>query len=371
MIFVYWIWCAAYTSRENFLNVIDRFPFKSCGSWLKQFVDGRTNQKKEMDRGNCIDGRLVCEKHRHFFCGQMARYAAAGRQSRRLLASFLLCCFAFIAWLTWWSHGNDSGQPAIRGEFSRLSFGISKTISMISLIFLLAYVTYSHALYYLAGNSLLRILRANLWRSDKEMEQKISDPNLSAEDRRILTRNYQEGPVNPMDRVDLPREILDLINPKDRRSDKLKVGPGFWETPVLELAVRRYQTLSNLLFLPFFALFMEVTVQNKIFDDFIIPNFEIFFYVVGFLILISASLLMQSRIKKCLSEANKRLVFAKSIHINHGPVLSFLESEGRRLEDANAMVSTSLISNPLTKAILIPLGGAGVLQSMELIAPFL
>ena len=140
------------------------------------------------------------------------------------------------------------------------------------------------------------------------LKVKIADPNLEVEDREVLVRNYLEGPVNPIDRVDMPQGVLDFLNGQkqvagNKAGSKVRVGPGFWETPVMELAVRRYRSLSNLLFLPFFALFMQVTVQNKIFDNIVIPKFEIGFYVLSFLVLISASLLMQSRVKKCLSEA--------------------------------------------------------------------
>jgi len=165
---------------------------------------------------------------------------------------------------------------------------------------------------------------------------------------------------------------------------------GRWEAQLAHIAARRVSKVNPTIYYPFIALFLIITSRNIIFDRFDWPLSLTVSIIIAIILLSGMTIMMQRKAGTILQAARQRITLAiYDTKIPDSPKDSIgarepKEAKERRLEkealltkELNILNSLSetiplgVFSNPLFKAILLPLGGTGLFRLLEVLGPSL
>ncbi|MDB4537845.1 hypothetical protein N9230_04440, partial [Akkermansiaceae bacterium] len=143
----------------------------------------------------------------------------------------------------------------------------------------------------------------------------------------------------------------------------------YWQTSMLELGMRRAQTIGALLYYPFICLFLLFVAKNAIFDDFALSERLVWTYLLVFALLAGAIIYSQFALKRLFLEASASIQGA--IQTNPEAVANYYKEELKLLKAMQKEATYGIFNNPLFKAAIIPIGGSGILEMVSQIAPAL
>ncbi|NWK55525.1 hypothetical protein HW115_07875 [Verrucomicrobiaceae bacterium N1E253] len=259
------------------------------------------------------------------------RFLITGSQSQRLLRSFaftLILAAFYMAMTTYW---NSPINPA-RGSGSRICFEWVRISSWLCQLFLLCYVLDAHLLSLRILQHIKQWLRG--YNSPYITSEKSTQPK--------LTSNHHPYAA-------------------EANND-----PGVWESQLAQIATAQVRATCPTVYYPFIAIFLLITSRNAIFDHFDWPLSLTLVLAFAIVILVMISIMLQHKSSSILSIARYRVTLAL---LNDQCKEAPLQKASKILETSKERTSLGIINNPLFKAILLPLGGTGIFQLIEIIAP--
>jgi len=284
-------------------------------------------------------------------------YTQASSQSCRIVRS-LCCTFFFIT--IYYSIGRDLDFPInpARGEESRKLFLCIQVFSYTAALYLLFYIMDAHFLCYRFLHHVRRWLRPH------------SPPY------EILENNQQAS-----------NEDLEDSHPHESQPTKV---PGRWESQLAQISARRVGKVNPTIYYPFIVLFLVITSRNPIFDHFDWPLSLTISLIFSVLMLSGMAVMMQRKARTILQVARQRVTLAiydtkitkepnqvkeaknreeaKEKREEHEALLT---KELNILDSLSETIPLGIFSNPLFKAILLPLGGTGLFRILEVLGPSL
>ena len=150
---------------------------------------------------------------------------------------------------------------------------------------------------------------------------------------------------------------------------------GLWEMPMLRVAADRYRAILPLAVLPFVLLFIMLVSRHAVFENVTFAFGEIVFFSLVLLGPLVAGAIAQSTMHKSFELVGRNLrrgarqVPDKPDEAD--PRKDFFGSQKEVLADLEARTRFRFLGNPLVDAVLLPLGGVGILEISTFVAPYL
>ncbi len=247
--------------------------------------------------------------------------------------------------------------PSVRGEFFRSLFEWSDALAK----FMLALI-------------------ANL-AMDRQISMAIGLDKFCGFIRRHGEGKNKTAPYAWIDRPDIAKDQWTEHGPLIRQPDSGDVG--LWEMPLLRLASQRFLEISPLMVMPFILLFVMLVSRQQVFENIPIPISEVIlfsFFLLGPLV---AGALAQHNMGQAFELVSERLRKGAR-YVPDGGISEdktntapakirkmFFDQEIEFCKDLEARTRYGILLNPLVKAVLLPLGGVGVLELSSHVASFL
>ncbi len=149
---------------------------------------------------------------------------------------------------------------------------------------------------------------------------------------------------------------------------------GLWEMPLLRLAAQRFRAISPLMVMPFVLLFIILMSRHAVFENITFPHSEIILFAFFLLGPLAAGAAAQYGMAKTFDQVQERLrKGARYTPDTKAPEPAairekFFKTEMEVFADLQSRTRYKLLENPLFKAVLLPLGGLGVLELSSILA---
>jgi hypothetical protein len=148
---------------------------------------------------------------------------------------------------------------------------------------------------------------------------------------------------------------------------------GFWEMPLLRTAAERFREVAPCMVLPYMLAFLILVTRHPVFEKISSPTSELVLF--GFILLgpLAAGMLVQNSMASVFAITQKRIRGAQRFVVSKSQEQrnAFLSGELKNAEDLQARTKYGFFNNPIVEAILLPLGGYGVLQFSTLFSTLL
>lgn len=152
-------------------------------------------------------------------------------------------------------------------------------------------------------------------------------------------------------------------------------------TVLMQVVGRVAGTMTRMIYYPFTLLFLLIAARQALFDNFDWPLALIIVFFLGFIALLASTMFVRRSADQARQQAIGWLeseVSAAKWQAARDPVAGADEESRRKLARAEwqlgqvnalggAALTDGLFSNPLLRAVLIPIGGGGALQLMEML----
>jgi hypothetical protein len=254
----------------------------------------------------------------------------------------------------------DEGMPvppSVRGEFFRSGFEWSDALAKFTLALIASLAM------------------------DRQISMAISLEKFCSFMRRHGEGKHQTAPYPWIERPDIAKDLWTEHGALIRQPDSGDVG--LWEMPLLRLASQRFLEISPLMVMPFILLFVMLVSRQQVFENISIPISEMIlfsFFLLGPLV---AGALAQHNMGQAFELVSERLRKGARFvpdggfteeRANTSPAKirkMFFDQEIEFCKDLDARTRYGILLNPLVKAVLLPLGGVGLLELSSHVASFL
>lgn len=176
----------------------------------------------------------------------------------------------------------------------------------------------------------------------------------------------------------LPVDTYQWIYPVSK-SDDSPIEPassrGLWELPLLRAAARRSQVTSELIYIPFTLLFLVILSRYPFFEGLSPTEVEKWLYglvllaplILGGCVQVSMASVFR-RAKRRIKDGKRR--YQEQIGITRSGdenlFMQLFDRDLAELKELKEKTMYTLFGNPLFKAILLPISGAGILQMVQM-----
>lgn len=148
---------------------------------------------------------------------------------------------------------------------------------------------------------------------------------------------------------------------------------GFWELPLLRTAAARFREVAPCMVMPFILAFLILVTRHPVFENIPFPTSELVLF--GFILLgpLAIGMLAQHCMARVFTATQERLRRGQRFvaKTTGNERKAFLDGEVKAAEELEGRTRFGFFGNPLVEAILLPLGGYGVLEFSGILASFL
>jgi hypothetical protein len=147
---------------------------------------------------------------------------------------------------------------------------------------------------------------------------------------------------------------------------------GFWEMPLLRTAAERFREVAPCMVMPFILAFLILVTRHPVFENIPFPTSELVLF--GFILLgpLAAGVLAQHCMARVFTVTQERLRRGQSFVAEENKKRkAFLDEEVKAAGELEGRTRFGFFGNPLVEAILLPLGGYGVLEFSGVLASLL
>ena len=243
---------------------------------------------------------------------------------------------------------NTLAPPFLRGAGERTAFQYSDMAAKIALVVSCCFVIDTQLR---LGLSLAKFGRFLRDRGTRKSSPYLHGHRMDLPDDLLPERPRLSGWLSPLKPFDDPRDI------------------GLWELPLVEIAASRFRASAPAVGIPFTLLFILLVTRYSVFEGVSYPAGEMIFFVTAMSLPLITGAFAQFQMRAIFVAASARLRRAKAIHT--GKIEAFCGNEIDSLAKLRADTIYLPTENPLLRAILLPLGGIGILELANGIAPYL